>query len=173
MSKLAIADCLCSLAQVTLQDGYVRPDFTEDDVLDIVDGPHPMVETPRPDPFVPNTICLGGDSPRSAIITGSQHGQQKFKSSAVRMVALPAIMAPIGSYVPAKAARIGMCDSISARMGASDGLAHGRSTFMIEMAETSEILTMATPKSFVILDELGRGTSVADGWQLRTQSSTI
>ncbi|KAI6039948.1 muts domain V-domain-containing protein, partial [Pisolithus marmoratus] len=160
VSKLAIADCLCSLEQVALQDGYVRPEFTEEDVLDIVDGRHPMVEALRPDPFVPNTICLGGDSPRSAIITGPNMGG---KSSAVRMVALIAIMAQIGSYVPAKAARIGMCDGIIARMGASDELARGRSTFMVEMAETSEILTMATPKSLVILDELGRGTSTADG----------
>lgn len=160
VSKLAIADCLCSLAQVALQDGYVRPEFTEDDVLDIVDGRHPMVEALRPDPFVPNTICLGGDSPKSAIITGPNMGG---KSSAVRMVALIAIMAQIGSYVPAKAARIGMCDGIITRMGASDELARGRSTFMVEMAETSEILSMATPKSLVILDELGRGTSTADG----------
>ncbi|KAI6124838.1 muts domain V-domain-containing protein [Pisolithus croceorrhizus] len=160
VSKLAIADCLCSLAQVALQDGYVRPEFTDDDVLDIVDGRHPMVEALRPDPFVPNTLCLGGDSPRSAIITGPNMGG---KSSAVRMVALIAIMAQIGSYVPAKTARIGMCDGIITRMGASDELARGRSTFMVEMAETSEILTMATPKSLVILDELGRGTSTADG----------
>ncbi|KIK21377.1 hypothetical protein PISMIDRAFT_681294 [Pisolithus microcarpus 441] len=160
VSKLAVADCLCSLAQVALQDGYVRPEFTEDDVLDIVDGRHPMVEALRPDPFVPNTICLGGDSARSVIITGPNMGG---KSSAVRMVALIAIMAQIGSYVPAKAARIGMCDGIIARMGASDELARGRSTFMVEMAETSEILTIATPKSLVILDELGRGTSTADG----------
>ncbi|KAI6103556.1 muts domain V-domain-containing protein [Pisolithus sp. B1] len=152
VSKLAIADCLCSLAQVALQDGYVRPEFTDDDVLDIVDGRHPMVEALRPGSV--------RDSPRSAIITGPNMGG---KSSAVRMVALIAIMAQIGSYVPAKAARIGMCDGIITRMGASDELARGRSTFMVEMAETSEILTMATPKSLVILDELGRGTSTADG----------
>lgn len=114
VSKLAIADCLSSLAQVALQDGYVRPELTEDNVLEIVDGRHPMVEALRSDPFVPNTITLGGDSPRSAIITGPNMGG---KSSAVRMVALIAIMAQIGSYVPAKAARIGTCDGIITRMG--------------------------------------------------------
>ncbi|KAL4068083.1 muts domain V-domain-containing protein [Scleroderma citrinum] len=160
VSKLAIADCLCSLAQVALQDGYVRPELTEDNVLEIVDGRHPMVEALKSDPFVPNTITMGGDSPRSAIITGPNMGG---KSSAVRMVALIAIMAQVGSYVPAKAARIGTCDGIITRMGASDELARGRSTFMVEMAETNEILSMATPRSLVILDELGRGTSTADG----------
>ncbi|KAG6331292.1 hypothetical protein ID866_7797 [Astraeus odoratus] len=156
VSKLAIADCLCSLAQVALQDGYVRPEITSGDVLEVFDGRHPMVEVLRSDPFVPNSIAMSGDSPRSAIITGPNMGG---KSSAVRMAALIAIMAQIGSYVPAKAARIGMLKTPPA----SDELARGRSTFMVEMAETKEILSLATPKSLVILDELGRGTSTADG----------
>ncbi|KIJ68934.1 hypothetical protein HYDPIDRAFT_80554 [Hydnomerulius pinastri MD-312] len=160
VNKLAIADCLLSLAHVALQDGYVRPVFTDKNVLDIVDGRHPMVEALRSDPFVPNTVSIGGESPRNVIITGPNMGG---KSSAVRMLALIAIMAQVGSYVPAKAARIGMCDGIITRMGASDELARGRSTFMVEMTETNEILKTATPKSLVILDELGRGTSTADG----------
>ncbi|KAF8447476.1 muts domain V-domain-containing protein [Boletus edulis BED1] len=141
-NKLAVADCLLSLAHIALQDGYVRPELTDEDVLDITDGRHPMVEA------------------LSVIITGPNMGG---KSSAVRMVALIAIMAQIGSYVPAGAARIGMCDGIITRMGASDELARGRSTFMVEMTETNEILKTATSKSLVILDELGRGTSTADG----------
>ncbi|KIK97398.1 hypothetical protein PAXRUDRAFT_824943 [Paxillus rubicundulus Ve08.2h10] len=160
INKLAVADCLLSLAHIALQDGYVRPEFTDEDVLDVIDGRHPMVEALRSDPFVPNSLSLGGDSPRSVIITGPNMGG---KSSAVRMVALIAIMAQIGSYVPAKAARIGMCDGIITRMGASDELARGRSTFMVEMTETNEILKTASSKSLVILDELGRGTSTADG----------
>ncbi|KAF8121921.1 muts domain V-domain-containing protein [Boletus edulis] len=159
-NKLAVADCLLSLAHIALQDGYVRPELTDEDVLDITDGRHPMVEALRSDPFVPNSLSMGGESPRSVIITGPNMGG---KSSAVRMVALIAIMAQIGSYVPAGAARIGMCDGIITRMGASDELARGRSTFMVEMTETNAILKTATSKSLVILDELGRGTSTADG----------
>ncbi|KAF8557342.1 hypothetical protein OG21DRAFT_1505567 [Imleria badia] len=160
INKLAIADCLLSLAHIALQDGYVRPELTDEDILDIVDARHPMVEALRSDPFVPNSLSMGGESPRSVIITGPNMGG---KSSAVRMVALITIMAQIGSYVPARAARVGMCDGIVTRMGASDELARGRSTFMVEMAETNEILKTATSKSLVILDELGRGTSTADG----------
>ncbi|KAI0792873.1 muts domain V-domain-containing protein [Abortiporus biennis] len=161
VNKLAVVDCLFSLAQVALQDGYVRPTFCEDeDVLDIVDARHPMIEALRDEPFVPNTIRMGGDYPRSKIITGPNMGG---KSSAVRMIALCAIMAQIGSYVPAKSMRMSTLDGILIRMGASDELARGRSTFMVEMQETSEILHIASKKSLVILDELGRGTSTFDG----------
>ena len=114
INKLGVADCLLSLAHIALQDGYVRPELTDEDTLDIIDGRHPMVEALRSDPFVPNSISMGGESPRSVIITGPNMGG---KSSAVRMVALIAIMAQIGSYVPARAARIGMCDGIMTRMG--------------------------------------------------------
>ena len=114
INKLGVADCLLSLAHIALQDGYVRPELTDEDTLDIIDGRHPMVEALRSDPFVPNSISMGGGSPRSVIITGPNMGG---KSSAVRMVALIAIMAQIGSYVPARAARIGMCDGIMTRMG--------------------------------------------------------
>jgi len=114
VNKLAISDCLLSLAHVAHQQGYVRPEFIDEDTLEIMEGRHPMIETLRTDPFVPNTLYMGGDCPRSSIITGPNMGG---KSSAVRMVALIAIMAQIGSYVPAKAVRLGLLDGILSRMG--------------------------------------------------------
>jgi DNA mismatch repair protein MSH3 len=114
VNNLAIADCLLSLAYVAHQQGYVRPEFIEEDSLEIVEGRHPMIEALRMDPFVPNTLCIGGDYPRSSIITGPNMGG---KSSAVRMVALIAIMAQIGSYVPAKAVKLGLLDGVFSRMG--------------------------------------------------------
>ncbi|KAH7922832.1 hypothetical protein BV22DRAFT_1113691 [Leucogyrophana mollusca] len=163
VNKLAAADCLLSFAHVALQEGYVRPEFTEEDTLEIVQGRHPMVEALRSDPFVPNSVEIGGNAPRSTIITGPNMGG---KSSAVRMIALIAIMAQVGSYVPAESVKLGILDSILTRMGASDELARGRSTFMVEMSETSDILQTATKRSLVILDELGRGTSTADGMSI-------
>ncbi|PPQ79804.1 LOW QUALITY PROTEIN: hypothetical protein CVT26_012571 [Gymnopilus dilepis] len=160
INKLAVADCLTSLAQVALQKDYVRPEFTNDDRLEIVDGRHPMIESFNEDPYVPNSIDMGGEDTRAKIITGPNMGG---KSSCVRMIALIALMAQIGSYVPAASVKMGLLDSILTRMGASDDLARGRSTFMVEMSETSEILQTATSKSLVILDELGRGTSTFDG----------
>ncbi|CAL1703692.1 unnamed protein product [Somion occarium] len=164
VNKLAVADCLISLSLLALQQGYIRPTFcdaeTDGDVLEIVEGRHPMVEAVRDEPFVPNTIRMGAGEPRSKIITGPNMGG---KSLTVRMVALCSIMAQIGSYVPATSMRMSMVDGILIRMGASDELARGRSTFMVEMQETSEILQFATRKSLVILDELGRGTSTFDG----------
>ncbi|KAF8626218.1 hypothetical protein AX15_004907 [Amanita polypyramis BW_CC] len=158
---LATADCIISFAHVALRNNYVRPQFTDnDDMLEIVDGRHPMIEELRSDPFVPNSVKMGDDMARSKIITGPNMGG---KSSSVRMVALIAIMAQIGSYVPAGVVRMSLLDSILTRMGASDDLAKGRSTFMVEMSETRDILCTATSKSLVILDELGRGTSTFDG----------
>ncbi|KAI0071810.1 hypothetical protein K474DRAFT_1668569 [Panus rudis PR-1116 ss-1] len=162
INKLAVADCLLSLALVSVQEGYVRPEFVEsdEDILEIVDGRHPMVETLRNEPFIPNSITMGDGEPRSKIITGPNMGG---KSSVVKMVALCTIMAQIGSYVPAASMKLSMVDGILVRMGASDELVRGRSTFMVEMQETSEILQLATRKTLVILDELGRGTSTFDG----------
>ncbi|OCH90300.1 hypothetical protein OBBRIDRAFT_826026 [Obba rivulosa] len=160
VNKLAVADCLLSLAQVALQEGYVKPEFTQDGELEIVDGRHPMVEVLRSDPFVPNSVSMGGEQADSIIITGPNMGG---KSCVVRMIALCAIMAQTGSYVPAKSMKLGLLDGILTRMGASDELSRGRSTFMVEMQETSDILNIATSKSLVILDELGRGTSTFDG----------
>jgi len=163
VNTLATIDCLVSLSHVALRDGYVRPEFSEDDTLEIIEGRHPMVEALRTDPFVPNDVHMGGDVARNKIITGPNMGG---KSSSVRMVALIAIMAQIGSYVPAKSVKLSMLDGILTRMGASDELARGRSTFMVEMSETGEILQSATDKSLVILDELGRGTSTTDGMSI-------
>lgn len=161
VNKLATIDCLLSLALVAMRNDYVKPLFTaQEDVLEIIDGRHPMVEALRVDPFVPNSVVLGDGEPRSKIITGPNMGG---KSSAVRMIALITIMAQIGSYVPAAVVRLSMLDGVLTRMGASDELARGRSTFMVEMSETSDILVNATNKSLVILDELGRGTSTFDG----------
>ncbi|KAJ3512522.1 hypothetical protein NLJ89_g3471 [Agrocybe chaxingu] len=160
VNKIAVADCLISLAQVALQLNYVRPEFTDDDSLEIVDGRHPMIEIYNNTPHVPNSTKMGDGAARSKIVTGPNMGG---KSSCVRMIALIALMAQIGSYVPAASVKMGLLDSILTRMGASDDLARGRSTFMVEMSETSEILQTATNRSLVILDELGRGTSTFDG----------
>ncbi|TFK72184.1 hypothetical protein BDN72DRAFT_836577 [Pluteus cervinus] len=160
VNKLATADCLLGFAQIAHQEGYTKPEFTDDDTLEIVNGRHPMVEVLREDPFVPNSIKMGNGSARHKIITGPNMGG---KSSTVRMIALIAIMAQIGSYVPAESLKFGLLDSIHTRMGAFDDLARGRSTFMVEMTETSDILHSATGRSLVILDELGRGTSTFDG----------
>lgn len=114
VNKLAIADCLLSLSTVASQADYVKPTFVDDDVLDIKDGRHPMIEALRTDPFVPNDLRLGDGSTRTKIITGPNMGG---KSSAVRMVALVALMAQIGSYVPATSVRMGLLDAILTRMG--------------------------------------------------------
>lgn len=160
VNKLAIADCLLSFAQVALQENYVRPEYLDDNTLEIVDGRHPMVEALRADPYVPNSVTMTSERSLSKIITGPNMGG---KSSSVRMIALIVIMAQIGCYVPALSVKLGLVDSILTRMGASDDIARGHSTFMVEMSETSEILHSATNKSLVILDELGRGTSTFDG----------
>jgi DNA mismatch repair protein MSH3 len=114
VDKLAMADCLISLALVSLQGNYVRPEFTEEDMLEIEDGRHPMVEALSSDPFVPITVRIGAHESRSKIITGPNMGG---KSSTVRMIALVALMAQIGSYVPATSVKLGMQDAILTRMG--------------------------------------------------------
>jgi DNA mismatch repair protein MSH3 len=114
VDKLATADCLLSLALISLQGNYVRPQFTDEDVFEIEDGRHPMVEVLSSDPFVPVTVKISGQEPRSKIITGPNMGG---KSSSVRMIALIAIMAQIGSYVPATSVKLGMQDAILTRMG--------------------------------------------------------
>ncbi|CEL52191.1 DNA mismatch repair protein MSH3 OS=Cryptococcus neoformans var, neoformans serotype D (strain B-3501A) GN=MSH3 PE=3 SV=1 [Rhizoctonia solani AG-1 IB] len=158
--KLATLDCLSALAIVAQQPGYVKPQFFDDDRLDVDSGRHPMVEALRVDPFVPISCALGGGEPTTKIITGPNMGG---KSSCVRTVALVAILAQIGSYVPCRSAKLGMLDGIATRMGASDEITRGRSTFMVEVSETAEIIKTVTPRTLVILDELGRGTSTFDG----------
>ncbi|KAF9452264.1 DNA mismatch repair protein MSH3 [Macrolepiota fuliginosa MF-IS2] len=160
VNKLAVADCLSSLARVALEENYVKPEFTDEGSLEIIEARHPMIEKLLDCPFIPNSVTMGFGQPRSKIITGPNMGG---KSSFVRTVALIVLMAQIGSYVPAQSVKMGLHDAILTRMGASDDLAKGRSTFMVEMSETSDILHTATSRSLVILDELGRGTSTFDG----------
>ncbi len=154
-------DALLSLARVARKQGYVRPEITEDGAIDILDGRHPVVEASMPDmAFVPNDTHLDGDQRRMQIITGPNMAG---KSTYMRQVALITLMAHMGSFVPAREARISLVDGVYTRVGASDDLATGQSTFMVEMSEMAYILRNATERSLVILDEIGRGTSTFDG----------
>ncbi len=157
---LAHLDVHCALAEVALRHNYVRPLLTEDDTIEIVAGRHPVVElTLRDEPFVPNDAHLSADDAISIITGPNMSG----KSTYLRQVALIVLMAQIGSFVPADRARIGLVDRIFTRIGAQDEIAAGRSTFMVEMTETAALLHASTPRSLVILDEIGRGTSTYDG----------
>ena len=160
VQALATLDCLLSLADIATQPGYCKPEFTDQIGIDITGGRHPMVEQLLLDAFVPNDIHLSSEATRALLITGPNMGG---KSSYVRSVALIAIMAQVGSYVPASSVRLGLLDAVFTRMGAFDNMMKGESTFMVELSETSDILKQATPRSLVILDELGRGTSTHDG----------
>lgn len=160
IQALATLDCLLSLAEVANQPNYSKPEFTNDICISVTGGRHPMVEQTLLDAYVPNDIDLSNSEVRSLLITGPNMGG---KSSYVRQVALIAIMAQIGSYVPATSARMGVLDAVFTRMGAFDNIMSGKSTFMVELSETADILKQATPRSLVILDELGRGTSTHDG----------
>ncbi len=158
---LKTVDALLSLATVARENDYVKPTLADDGVLEIVDGRHPIVERMVTDaPFVPNDVNMDTDENRMLIITGPNMAG---KSTYMRQVALITLMAHIGSFVPARSAKISLCDRIFTRIGASDDLAGGQSTFMVEMSETAAILRSATQKSLVILDEIGRGTSTFDG----------
>lgn len=162
IQSLALLDCLVSLAKVAEQPGYCKPTFSAspEPQITITRGRHPMVENLMQEPFVPNDVDLHSNKNRALLITGPNMGG---KSSYVRSIALIAIMAQIGSYVPADAVELGLLDAVFTRMGAEDNLMKGESTFMVEVGETSDILKQATPRSLVILDELGRGTSTHDG----------
>ncbi|EME79964.1 uncharacterized protein MYCFIDRAFT_204401 [Pseudocercospora fijiensis CIRAD86] len=160
IQSLALLDCLFSLATISQQPGYTKPTFTSSPGIRIEAGRHPMIEQLLLDSFVPNSISLSSSATRALLITGPNMGG---KSSYVRSVALIAIMAQIGSYVPAVSCEMGLLDAVFTRMGAHDNMMKGESTFMVEVGETSDILKQATPKSLVILDELGRGTSTHDG----------
>ena len=160
-AAVAAADALCSLASVAVQRGYCRPEISLGREISITDGRHPVVEAMQKDAlFVPNDTNLGGDNNQVAIITGPNMAG---KSTYMRQVALIVLMAQMGSFVPARSARIGLVDRVFTRIGASDDLASGQSTFMVEMAEVASILKYATAKSLLILDEIGRGTSTYDG----------
>ena len=158
--RIATLDALASLADAADRNGYVRPEITTGFTLDIVAGRHPVVETmmPRND-FIPNDLRLDEDA-RIAILTGPNMAG---KSTVLRQAGLIQIMAQIGSFVPASGARLGMCDRVFTRVGASDNLAGGQSTFMVEMNETAAIIHGATQRSLILLDEIGRGTSTYDG----------
>jgi len=157
---LARLDGLLSLARVASDRGYTRPRIVDEPVLDIRDGKHPVLEQILGSEFVPNDVALGGEAPRIGLITGPNMAG---KSTYIRQVALLALMAHMGSYLPARSAAVGLVDRIFTRVGAADELARGRSTFMVEMTETANILNNATARSLVILDEVGRGTSTFDG----------
>ncbi len=161
---VAMCDALYSLAQVAFDNNYCRPDITQNSKITIKDGRHPVVERLLNGvPFVPNDVALDSGSSRVAIITGPNMAG---KSTYMRSVALIVLMAQTGSFVPAKSAEISICDSIFTRIGASDDMTTGQSTFMVEMNEVAYILKNATKNSLLILDEIGRGTSTFDGMSI-------
>ncbi len=158
---LATLDALVAFGRVSAENGYVRPTIDESGVIEIVGGRHPVVEKALgTDTFVPNDVKLNREAEQVLIITGPNMAG---KSTVMRQVALTVVMAQAGCFVPAKSARVGLTDRVFTRVGASDNLARGQSTFMVEMTETANILHHATRKSLVILDEIGRGTSTFDG----------
>lgn len=162
IQSLATLDCFLSLAEIASQPGYTKPEFVSDAnevCIEVTEARHPMVEQLLLDAYVPNDIALSTEH-RALLITGPNMGG---KSSYVRSVALISIMAQIGSWVPASSARLSLLDAVFTRMGAFDNMLKGESTFMVELSETSDILKQATPRSLIILDELGRGTSTHDG----------
>ncbi|MBU0551273.1 DNA mismatch repair protein MutS [Myxococcota bacterium] len=160
-TALAELDALAGLAELAHKGGYCRPVVDEGEVIEITEGRHPVVEeSVGREAFVPNSLRLDMDTQSLIILTGPNMAG---KSTVMRQVALITLMAQMGSFVPASAARIGVVDRIFTRVGAADDLASGRSTFMVEMHEAATILKEATPRSLLILDEIGRGTSTFDG----------
>ncbi len=159
---LAQADCLQSLAECAYKNNYAKPEILEDRTLDIKDGRHPVIEKQLPigEDYIPNDTYLDTEEQQIIIITGPNMAG---KSALLRQVALITIMAQIGSFVPASAAKIGLVDKVFTRVGASDNLSRGESTFMVEMNETASILNNLSDRSLVLMDEIGRGTSTYDG----------
>ncbi len=161
---LAQLDVLLSLATLALERGYCRPQLVDEPVLEIEEGRHPVLDALLPaGDFVPNDTRLDGESRRMLLITGPNMAG---KSTYIRQTALLVVLAQMGSFVPARRAVVGVADRVFARVGASDELSRGQSTFMVEMTETARILNTATSRSVVILDEIGRGTSTYDGISL-------
>ena len=162
IQNLATLDCLLSLTTVASQPGYTKPTFSPSTHVSVKGARHPMIEQLLLDAYVPNDVTLSNQPSctRGLLVTGPNMGG---KSSYVRSVALIAIMAQIGSYVPCDAADLGILDAVFTRMGAFDNMMAGESTFMVELSETSDILKLSTERSLVVLDELGRGTSTHDG----------
>ncbi len=157
---VAMIDALASFANNAISYNYVKPHVDDSLTFEIKDGRHPVVEALSQDRFIPNDALLNGADQRLLLLTGPNMAG---KSTFIRQIALIAIMAQMGSFVPASEANIGICDKVFTRIGASDNLAKGQSTFMVEMTETANILNNATDRSLVILDEIGRGTSTYDG----------
>jgi len=153
-------------SKVASKYNYTRPQINEDEVIEIIEGRHPVIERliqlgKMPDQrFIPNDLLIGTEEQKIILLTGPNMAG---KSTYMRQNALIVVMAQIGSFVPAKTANIGIVDRIFTRIGAADYLAKGQSTFMVEMIETANILNNATSKSFIIFDEVGRGTSTFDG----------
>ena len=161
---LARLDVLNGLGVLAASRGYCRPTLCEKPVLDLRESRHPVLDRIQPTgAFVPNDVCVGGDTGHVQIITGPNMAG---KSTFIRQAALVTILAQMGSFVPAKAAQVGVADRVFARVGASDELSKGQSTFMVEMTETARILNAASAHSLVVLDEIGRGTSTYDGISL-------
>ncbi len=157
---IATLDVLAALAETAALCNYIKPQVDDSGAILIVDGRHPVVERHCPDPFVPNDVDLGTTSRQVVLLTGPNMGG---KSTYLRQVAVSCVLAQAGSFVPAREAKMGLVDRVFARVGASDNIARGQSTFMVEMQETANILHSATSRSLVILDEIGRGTSTFDG----------
>lgn len=163
-SAIGSLDALASLADVAIRNNYVRPQIVQAPILDIRDGRHPVLDAlMTEEQFVPNDTYLDVEEHQLALITGPNMAG---KSTYIRQVALLTIMGHIGSFIPASSATIGLTDRIFTRIGAADDIARGQSTFMVEMIETANILNNATPRSLIILDEIGRGTSTFDGLSL-------
>ncbi len=161
-SLIAQIDCLLSFAKAAEENMYIRPEINESDVLNIRNGRHPVIEKQLPigESYIANDVCLDSDKQQIIIITGPNMAG---KSALLRQTALITLMAQAGSFVPAESAQIGLVDKIFTRVGASDNISLGESTFMVEMNEASDILNNLSPKSLVLFDELGRGTSTYDG----------
>ena len=159
---LAHIDCLLGFAKVSEDNLYVRPEVDEGDVIDILQGRHPVIETQMPlgERYVPNDVYLDTEKQQVMMITGPNMAG---KSALLRQTALIVLLAQIGCFVPAERAKIGLVDKIFTRVGASDNLSLGESTFMVEMTEAADILNNVSPRSLVLFDELGRGTSTYDG----------
>lgn len=159
--RVAAVDALAALAEVAHRHGYVRPQVDDGEVIELCDSRHPVVERlAAAGSFVPNDVRLDAKGEQILLVTGPNMAG---KSTLIRQVALAVIMAQMGGFVPARAARVGICDRVFTRVGAGDNLARGESTFLVEMRETAHILRHATRRSLVVLDEIGRGTSTYDG----------
>jgi len=157
---LAAMDALASLAEAAVRRRFVRPSMHDGDEIEIIQGRHPVIEVFNDEPFVPNNLYLNNSTDRLLIITGPNMGG---KSTVLRQTAIISILAQMGGFVPAEKARLPLLDRVWTRVGASDDLTRGRSTFMVEMTETAAILRSATARSLVLLDEIGRGTATFDG----------